>query len=299
MQSLDDPLHDPALSWSQLRAFDACVRLASFNAAAAALSLTPAAVRHQIGLLETRLGAALFLRQGGRLAPTPVGADFAADIAKPLRALSAACRRAAEGAASAPITLTAPPVFARRFLMGEPFLDWCRRNDVHLDVSEAKRDLVSALGIAAIRLGATPHADLDQVRLLDVSVVLAAAPALATAARPQETAWWRAQTLLDPKVAERAWPLLWQKLGVPDAAPRQRLQFSSYVAALDAARGGRGLILAPLPFIESDLLAKRLVKLSPIRIRSSAGYDFVLRRELAATPRGRALRKRLVAVVKE
>jgi DNA-binding transcriptional LysR family regulator len=42
---------DPGLSWSQLRAFEACAKLLSFNAAAASLNLTPAAVRYQVGLL--------------------------------------------------------------------------------------------------------------------------------------------------------------------------------------------------------------------------------------------------------
>src|ERR1700687_6213493 len=67
------PWKDPGLTWSQLRGFEACARLSSFNAAAAELNLTASAVRHQAGLLEARIGVKLLERQGGRLSLTSTG----------------------------------------------------------------------------------------------------------------------------------------------------------------------------------------------------------------------------------
>jgi len=67
---------DPGLSWSQLRAFESCASVLSFNGAALRLNITASAIRYQIALLEGRLGTRLFERRGGRLALTPVGASF-------------------------------------------------------------------------------------------------------------------------------------------------------------------------------------------------------------------------------
>ena len=149
----EHPAKDPGLSWSQLRAFDASARLLSFNAAAASLNLTPAAVRYQVGLLEARLGVRLYDRQGGRLALTAAGASFRGRIARPMQELAKACADASQSASAAPLLLTAPPLFARQYLFGNRFLRWCDANDIRLEVTDSKRDLFGRDQIVAIRLG--------------------------------------------------------------------------------------------------------------------------------------------------
>ena len=57
-----------------LRAFEAAARHMSFKAAADELALTPTAISHQIRLLETALGRALFRRRPRPLTLTPAGA---------------------------------------------------------------------------------------------------------------------------------------------------------------------------------------------------------------------------------
>src|SRR6266700_5561732 len=57
-----------------LRAFEAAGRHMSFKAAADELALTPPAISHQIRLLETVLGGALFRRRTRPLTLTPAGA---------------------------------------------------------------------------------------------------------------------------------------------------------------------------------------------------------------------------------
>jgi LysR family transcriptional regulator, glycine cleavage system transcriptional activator len=66
-----------ALPWTALRAFEAASRLGSFKAAAQALAVTPAAISHQIKLLETYLGFRLFDRLHRRLRLTAAGAVLA------------------------------------------------------------------------------------------------------------------------------------------------------------------------------------------------------------------------------
>jgi LysR family transcriptional regulator, glycine cleavage system transcriptional activator len=289
---------DPGLSWSQLRAFRTSARLSSFNAAATELNLTASAVRYQVGLLEARLGVKLFERQGGRLSLTSIRVSFERQISQPMRDLMSACATASRMAAAAPIVLTAPPLFARQFLFDDRFLKWCDGNQVKLDITDAKRDLFGTNQIVAVRLGSEPDPDLVSTPVFEVQLVLAAAPAIAARARPTDRSWWLEQTQLSPGVSDIAWPQVWRALGVPAPETNHPLHFSSYAAALEAACAGHGVLLAPLPFSEREFSSGRLSRLSDICWPSRIGYSLLMRRELANTSRGRALRRRIIAAIK-
>ena len=289
---------DPGLSWSQLRAFEACAKLLSFNAAAASLNLTPAAVRYQVGLLEARLGVRLYDRQGGRLALTTIGTAFRGRIARPMQELAKACVDASQSATAATLLLTVPPLFARQFLFGDRFLRWCDANFVKLDVTDSRRDLFGPDQIVAIRLGAEPIPDLSKTPVLAVKLVLAAAPAIVAKARVLEAAWWSKQNLLTPSVSEAAWEKVWLALDLREQMVPRHRRFSSYAAALEAACAGQGILLAALPFAEREFGAGRLARLSKIRISSPVGYSIVMRAEVAASRRGRLLRQRLMTEIR-
>ena len=289
---------DPGLSWSQLRAFEACAKLLSFNAAAASLNLTPAAVRYQVGLLEARLGVRLYDRGGGRLALTTIGAAFRGRIVRPMQELAKACADASQSATAATLLLTVPPLFARQFLFGDRFLRWCDANFVKLDVTDSRRDLFGPDQIVAIRLGAEPIPDLSMTPVLAVKLVLAAAPAIVAKARVLEAAWWSKQNLLTPSVSEAAWEKVWLALDLREQMVPRHRRFSSYAAALEAACAGQGILLAALPFAEREFGAGRLARLSKIRISSPVGYSIVMRAEVAASRRGRLLRQRLMTEIR-
>jgi LysR family transcriptional regulator, glycine cleavage system transcriptional activator len=287
-------LEDPGLSWSQLRAFEACARLSSFGGAALALSVTTSAVRFQVGLLEGRLGVALFERQGGRLMLTDIGQTFARQIARPVQDLLAACAAATQSAHDAPLTLTAPPLFARQFLIGATFLTWCDVNRVRLDISDTKRDLFIPDLIAAIRLSPDADPELAITHLLNVELCIAASPGSAADARSDDPAWWERQTLLSPRASENGWAAAWRALNITEAIAPRTLPYSSYAAALEAACAGSGLILAPLPFAQREIDAGRLVPISDVRVHAKNGYALIMRKGFAVTPRGRALARQLV-----
>jgi LysR family transcriptional regulator, glycine cleavage system transcriptional activator len=280
---------DPGLSWSQLRAFDACARLSSFNAAALKLSVSASAIRFQIGLLESRLGVNLFDRRGGRLALTEIGRLFAARITRPMDDLLAACAAAQQSAKDAPLILTAPPLFAREFLLAEPFLKWCDANQVRLDVSDIKRDLFAPGLMASIRLGVEDDSDFLSVPLLHVQLCIAAAPDIASTARPNDPDWWGMQTLLTPSASEGGWATAWRLVKITNDLSSRLLHYSSYSAALEAACAGKGLILAPLPFADKEIAASRLCVISDVRIDSPHRYSLTMRKDWAATPRARTL----------
>lgn len=63
-----------------LRVLEACHRLNSFTRAADELGISQGAVSQQIKTLEQRLGFAVFLREGRRIAPTPAGEALVAAV---------------------------------------------------------------------------------------------------------------------------------------------------------------------------------------------------------------------------
>lgn len=294
MEANDTEARDPGVSWSQLRAFESCASVLSFNAAALRLNITASAVRYQIALLESRLGTRLFERRGGHLALTLAGATFQRRIERPLRELSRACLDTRHSAKTAVIILTAPPMFAREFLFQDRFLKWCDSNMIRLDVTDAKRDLFGPDQVAAIRLGAEAHPNLTLTPILKTKLVVAAAPSVAARADPMSAAWWSTQNLLSPTVSELAWEQVLRSLDINPKVAKHHRSFSSYSAALEAACAGQGIFLAALPFVQRDFDAKRLVRLTQIALSPSIGYSIAMTNELAATVRGRSLRQTLL-----
>ena len=194
------------------------------------------------------------------------------------------------------MTLTAPPLFARQFLFGKPFLKWCSAQRINLDISDTKLDLFSQRPLAAIRLAATEHPDLSSTPLLKVSAIIAAAPSIAKNAHPSSEEWWADQVLINTNVSNAGWLRAWNALGLTlPKLPHTHL-FSSYAAALEAAASGHGIILAPLPFANVELRAGRLMKISNMEISSNQIYSLLMRHGPALSPRGRALQQRVIAV---
>ncbi|HCX66880.1 MAG TPA: LysR family transcriptional regulator, partial [Rhodobiaceae bacterium] len=103
-------------SLKALRAFEAAARHGSFSQAAGELSVTHAAISHQIRALEEALGAPLFHRTGRQVELTERGQKL-------FPVLSAAFEQMAEGWAqasakdSSALTVSVEPSFAARWLV--------------------------------------------------------------------------------------------------------------------------------------------------------------------------------------
>src|SRR6266852_5895286 len=88
--------------------------------------------------------------------------------------------------------------------------------------------------------------------------------------RPTDRSWWFEQTPLSPGVSDIVWPQLWRALKVNAPEIASHREFSS----------------------------GRLSRLSKFCLPSRIGYSLLMRRQLADTSRGRALRRRIIAAIK-
>src|SRR5262245_6770284 len=93
----DDPVppaaFPPLPSIHALRVFEAAARYMSFTETARELCITQTAVSHQVKALENELGLALFRRAPRRVALTPAGRAWAAELAPVFAQLHAAHRK--------------------------------------------------------------------------------------------------------------------------------------------------------------------------------------------------------------
>jgi DNA-binding transcriptional LysR family regulator len=148
--------------------------------------------------------------------------------------------------------------------------------------ADSTRDLTGPDQVVAVRLGATPAPDISLTPVLAVKLTLAAAPRIAAHVQILEAAWWSRQNLLTPTISEVGWEKAWRALGLTGKVTARHRRFSSYAAALEAACSGQGVLLAALPFAETEFGTGRLVRLSKFQMTSPVRFSIAMRIDVAA-----------------
>lgn len=252
-------MFDPA----HLQALAAILRTGSFEAAAAALNVTPSAISQRIRGLEERLGTAVVIR-ADPCRPTPAGARIARhaeEVALLERTLAADLGQVAERAhvriavnADSLATWFLPPLAAVPGLLFDLVIDdqdhsaeLLRRGEVQAAITAHGAPLAGCDVHPLGRLGYVATASPDFVaRWFPDGVsaaALAVAPALTFNRKDRLQADWAR------KVAGR-----------PVALPTHLLASSH--GFVEAARLGLGWGMNPEPLVRADIAAGRLVALS-------------------------------------
>ena len=242
---------------TQLRAFEAAARHGSFKRAAQELSVTPAAISHQIRELEARIGVPLFERRTREIVPTasalrlyPVLRDGFDAFADALQALAPE--------QSPTVTLTTTPAFATQCLL--PRLPELQRLhpgiELRLHASDRAVDLAVDDVDLAVRYGDGPFPGHESVRVANDWLLPVASPALGLRT-PQDLARHRLihfEWLRDAgdRPTWRDW-LRAADLEHDDAS--RGLHFSEVAHAIQAAVAGQGVALLNKVLV-ADALAR-------------------------------------------
>jgi LysR family transcriptional regulator, glycine cleavage system transcriptional activator len=278
-----------------LRAFEAAARHLSFKKAAKELHVTPGAVSHQVKLLESHVGVALFRRLTRALELTTEAHAMLPKVREGLEALQAAVERVRARGDMRSLTVVAPPNFAARWLMprlarfttAHPNLELhIASRQAMVDGRESERavadaDLREGSPMVMVRFGRGryPGAHVDEV--FSAVYVPACSPRLLTGEhalkKPEDL---RHHTLLhDDTVIEEgerpSWNDWLQSVGVTDIDATRGPHFSDAALALDAAIEGMGVTLAMKPLLTTDIEARRLVVPFDITARTSYAYYLV------------------------
>lgn len=260
-----------------LRAFEVAGRHGSFSQAAQELSVSHSAISRHVRALEHRLGVQLFRTVSRGVALTPEGQSYLQRIMPALDAISAATEDLAE-APEGQITVNAEPLFASKVLI--PLLTEFRRThpaiDVRVEASQSLADLERYEADFAVRFRRQGVPDLPSDLISDAPLGVFVAPSLAPMGRLSVE-----EILALPRLKDRGddvWAMWCGLVGRPaDPNPSWRLRANlSYEAALQ----GWGAYLGSSDCTTQDVLAGRLVQVSPIELHYGGFYLVYGRRGL-------------------
>lgn len=278
-----------------LRVFEAAARRLSFKEAAEELHVTPAAVSHQIKLLEESLGTPLFERgtrkvrltaAGHRLYPTLRDGFDAFE-----RAIDAVKRsqEAKTATLSSTVAFIAKRVAPRVGSFTESFPEWTLR----LDATNKVVDL-DAEADAAIRYGRGEYRDLIVETLFQDLFAPVCTPAIAAAAKKDlqqvtliHFEW--GQAARDHELAP-VWRNWLRRAGRDDVDSQAGLSFTDEIHAVQATIAGQGIGLLSLTLVAEELASGMLVQPFELTLESYK-YSLVYSKRAAERPGTRVLRE--------
>ncbi len=291
-------------SLNALRAFEAAARLGRINAAADELSVTPAAVSHQIKGLEDYFGVPLFQRAVRKISLTPAGAALLPQLTEGFDHLAAACSRVESSEREGILTVSTPPTYAAKWLVQrlQDFYDKHPDISVRLDGSVSLTDFSGddADIDVAIRFGAGPYPELHAEVVGDVTVYPVCAPKLLEGPKPLRTPDdLRHHTLLHVEWHMSGddrpdWPMWLALAGVEGVDTRRGPVFNADELAVAAAVDGQGVALVTGVYVEQDLNAGRLVRLFDVELPTQYHYWLVCPKNYLERPKVAAFRDWIV-----
>lgn len=248
-------------SLSALRAFEAAARLGSAKRAADELSVTPAAISHQLRQLEDELGLALFVRRPRQLVVTPQGRELQRALTGAFGAISAAVARVRTPERRA-LTLSATPAVASRWLVPRlPRLrEACPDLDLRIHVTHEVVALDGVEADAAIRYGSGRWPGLESHVLFENVFAPVCSPML-DLRTPRDLPRHTLLHFAPPgsRSAPVDWPR-WQKQARIDGLdPAIGPVFSDETHAISAALAGQGVALMSLALVADELRGGALV----------------------------------------
>ena len=300
-----------------LKAFEATARHLSVKKAAAELSVTPAAVSHQIKALEDYLGVQLFHRRNRALELTEAARAGLPKLRDGFESLVQAVERLRAHKGGGMLMVSAAPSFAARWLMPRlhRFLDANPEVDVRISArlrqaSEGRREVTAeratidtwlADSDVAILYGHGDYPDFRVDKLLALSVTPICSPRLMTQRknpllRPEDL---RHHLLLHDETGDlydgvSFWEVWMKAAGVAGVDLNRGPHFSHAVLAFEAAIEGHGVVATMPVLAESDLHAARLVTPFALRVPLASAYYLVSSQEAAKRPAVAAFREWLL-----
>ena len=262
-----------------LRAFEAASRHMSFKQAADELSVTQAAVSHQIKALEEYFGASLFHRLNRKVVLTEEASTFATELTQALDLIEAASARFRAQTMTGTIRISVTPFYANRMVL--PYLDGFLAQfpdlRVEFDFSYRIIDFAEADIDAALRYGLSdrPGAQMQPIHL--DKVVPVASPALV---RDFELPMPPEQIARLPLSAvagqERYWSQWFSTAGYVMPGDCELSRHEQRALALDFALAGNAVALADLPLIRNELATGALVCLSETSVTLDRGIHLAM-----------------------
>ena len=262
-----------------LRAFEAAARHLSLSLAANELNVTPAAISHQVRLLEDHIGLPVFERNGRGLALTDAGAAGIRDLREAFAHLTAAMDAIGSLGETGVLSVSVAPSFATKWLMPR-LISFEREHpqiDIHISASvqlaEFARDHIDV----AIRYGAGGYPNVHFEKLLAETVIPVCSPSLTGGRQLDSAREFVGLTLLHDDSPENDpscpnWDTWLRAAGINDVDVARGPRFNQSSLVIEAAILGQGVALAKSALAAADLQAGRLVR--PIDTQRPVDFSY-------------------------
>jgi LysR family glycine cleavage system transcriptional activator len=260
-----------------LRVFEVAARTRSYAEAASELGLTHGAVSRQIAGLEYWLGQRLFVRSGRRMVATPAALAFASEVSLSFDRVTAAADACGRPAARRILRVSAPSTFAMRWLIPRLESFHAARPEVEVAVTTIttlQDELRGGFDVAVRRGSAEPNAwpRYRAVRFLGEADTLVMSPALFAQRPVRKLEDLTGHTLLASETRPGDWAGWLDHAGLSHMAGQRRRIFDHFFVTLQAIVDGLGVGIGPLPVLEADVAAGRLITPFPNILVPRTGY---------------------------
>lgn len=260
-----------------LRVFEVAARTSSYAEAGAELGLTHGAVSRQIAALEAWLGQRLFVRTGRRMTATQAARAFAEEVSLSFDRMITAAEACGRPAARRILRVDAPTTLAMRWLI--PRLDrfHAERPEVEVVVTTATTlhdELRGGFDIA-IRRGVAERSLWPQYRavhFLGEADTLIVSPALYERMPLHHPADIAKHVLIGSETRPGDWTDWLERAGSALGVAQRRRVFDHFFVTLQAVVDGIGIGIGPLPVLQADLAAGRLLTPFPTISVPRTGY---------------------------
>jgi LysR family transcriptional regulator, glycine cleavage system transcriptional activator len=247
-----------------LRVFEVAARAGSYAEAGAELGLTHGAVSRQIAALEHWLGQRLFVRTGRRMTATPAARAFAAEVSLSFDRVITAAEACGRLDARRILRVSAPTTFAMRWLIPRLERFHAERPEVEVAVTTTMtlHDELRGGFDVAIRRGSAEQDAWPQhraVAFLDEADTLIMSPALFERRPLRRLDDIAGHVLLSSETRPGDWTDWLDRAGLLPAAEQRRRVYDHFFVTLQAILDGLGIGIGPLPVLQGDLAAGRLV----------------------------------------
>ena len=289
-----------------LRAFEAAARHLSVKKAAIELNVTPAAVSHQIRMLEDYLGVQLFHRYNRALELTDAARASLPKLREGFDCLVQAVERLRSHVSGGVLTVSAAPSFAARWLMPRLHRFIAAHPEVDVRVS-ARMRRVSVDGKGDVAERATVEAWLDDSdiavlygrgnypgkwvkKLLDLTITPICSPQLLQGEHPLKKPSDLAHNMLlhddtgDLYDNEPFWDLWLKAADVSGVDARRGPHFSHAVLAFEAAIDAVGVVATMPVLAAEDMASGRLIAPFDLHLPLASAYYLVCQESAATRP---------------
>ena len=290
-----------------LKAFESAARNLSVSAAAAELSVSPAAISHQLRLFEDFIGLAVLERAGRGIALTDAGRAALGPVQAGFAQFHGAMDAIDALGETGTLNISVAPSFASKWLLPRlhDFQALHSQIDVNVSASVQLVDFSRDSVDVAIRYGGGVYADLHSEKLISESVYPVCSPALLKHGAPlTEPADLAAHTLLhddspdnDPSCP--GWDHWLRAAGHGEIEAARGPRFNQASLVLEAAALGRGVALAKATLADADIKAGRLVRLFSTEVPVNFAYYIVAPKAKLNLPKVSFFRDWLHAQVKD